>query len=998
MAKGGGADVLVKIGGDVTEFQNSLGGLLSDVQSAVAKMNPVMALASAAVLGIGTSAAMVAQEFEEATKIMTAGTGLTGDALKGLQADFKAVFQEVPQDAAEVGEAITQVNVRLGLAGEAAQIATKGFLDLSDAIGEQSKPLVEAITKAMNAWNISADEARLTQDKLLIVHQKTGVSVTELAGILAESEPVLKQWGLSWEQSATMIGEFEKAGVPAGEVVGALTKAIKAMSEQGITPSLAEFEKLINSIQHSATESQSTELALTAFGKSGAKMAEIIRGGKVDLDSLSEAFANASGAVDDLDKRTDTIGEKFTVLWHKIQTDLEPVGKALIDFGTTIIDGPFGLEAMMRGFTKWGEVLTGLREKVVPGFVKSIAEWTFGLGENTTATKANAEEAGYLATALGKTATQSGVLQAKNATLFSSITQGTKSFSMLDTVTKSVEKSTKQVGETSLKTTSQVKGLDEAHKQLEKQLQAQKDTTKLLSAASADYDAAIRTLTPHIHTIADAEKEVQTGRTGLLSASVLLARAEADLAGVQRDHPRDLDAIKAASERVEAARGNLKAATGRLRDAENDLTEAQKAQKQALEDLATSMKTALDAMDLSPDVKSGLEDINEELAKMPSSLAQIGTNEQLARIVETEQALKALGITPRSELVKLAATAEENFQKIRDDGIATQREVEDAWLEAYKKEAEVAAATYGQIPAADQVMRAKLLQQQKDYEENSLHSWQTLFNTIRGSFDGLFSALNHDLVTLDWGKMKDDAISAAEKIAEGFVTKLFKPLEDRISGTLTDLLMGLAQKIPGLGGLGTIGMGPTTPGINGNPVPGLGGIPGLGGDPGGIPGVDGMPGVDLASGGAPSAASSMGGFLSAFNAVTGAVSAITGVLGLFGIGQEGQKDRLSGIKNDTSYLAWRGSEGGEHDAVLDTRNILTGGISFNLARAADDLTAIRWPVEQMRDFTLNSLPVWLDKIIQMVPTVIVKNYIDGHEIAGIVETDIEFKTRLATAT
>ena len=106
MAKGStGSDVLVKIGGDVSEFQNSLAGVLGDVQQWVMGLNPVLAGVVGGVALIGGAAVTVATQFEEAFHTIQGVTGATGTALEGLKGDFAAVFKTGDEDAATVAHA-----------------------------------------------------------------------------------------------------------------------------------------------------------------------------------------------------------------------------------------------------------------------------------------------------------------------------------------------------------------------------------------------------------------------------------------------------------------------------------------------------------------------------------------------------------------------------------------------------------------------------------------------------------------------------------------------------------------------------------------------------------------------------------------------------------------------------------------------------------------------------------------------------------------------------
>jgi len=889
MARGGGADVLVKIGGDVTEFQNSLGGLLSDVQSSVAKMNPIVALASAAVLGIGTSAAKVALEFDDALDTIQAKTGATTTEMDGLGASFRSVFGNVLQDAPEVAEAIAALNQRLELTGPALEGAATGFLNLSRLLGEDTAGLITATTQAMNAWGVAAGDVGDVQDKLLIISQNTGASITELAAGITAAQPVLSQWGLSWEESATLMGKFEEAGVPAGDVVNGLKRGLKEMTDEGTTPSKEAFLELIDGIESGTI---STDL----FGKAGVALGQIIRDGKIDIDSFAEALANSEGALAGTILATDGLTESWGKLWHRIQELIEPLGKLLLMIGETLVKS---FESAIAGA---GHLAT-IFKKLIDLDFKGIGEY-----------KKQVDDA--------KAASEAAELKAK------------------------------AYAETLAEQNTTTKALTKSHKDHKTELD------KLPSA--------FRLSTAEAKKLKDEQKELEKQHDKTEAATAKFKRAV---------------------EKIEAESAAKNAAFFLKIEHEN-LERQLKNTEQGLKDFNAEL---LDSIRASDDFTRSLPQIGSALDK----IVPILTDVELAAF-DAETAMKAMGITPKAELDALARNAEDNFLKIKNGGIATPQEIDKAWvlMETARKTALQAAGT--DLPLEEQKVLDAILAKQKTHKTDSegvFSDWATSVKGITGTLgtDSLKALFSGD----GFGGITDKLTAIKDSFQDMFITKIGGILDTFITNNLGKL-MGkfddLLAKIPGLGKLGDI-FGTGASAATGAAGQAAGAATSAAGTAASTAASAGGSAASTATGVASTALSTT---LSAITAVSGVVSAVSGVLGLFGIGEEGQKDRLNIIANNTSYDAWRGSVGGEHEAVLDTRNVLNV-IFPTLMEARDDIKAIRWPVEQMRDFTLNSLPLWLDRIVQMVPTVNVRVELDGAAIAANVETRIEYGTRLATS-
>src|SRR5438093_126022 len=108
----------------ISSRQKQLKSFASDANSLGKKMEIV----SAPFQAIGVAALAASADIKSAMNVIRAGTGATGEALASLKTDFKAVFANTPESAQEVGQAIAELNVGLGLTGKPLQDLSEQLL------------------------------------------------------------------------------------------------------------------------------------------------------------------------------------------------------------------------------------------------------------------------------------------------------------------------------------------------------------------------------------------------------------------------------------------------------------------------------------------------------------------------------------------------------------------------------------------------------------------------------------------------------------------------------------------------------------------------------------------------------------------------------------------------------------------------------------------------------------------------------------------------------
>ncbi len=288
-------------------------------------------VAASAGLAVGGLLAKVGSDFDAAFDTIRVGTGATGQALEGLKADFREVARSVPADFGMVGTAISDLNTRLGLTGEPLQQLSTQMVELSRITETDVGTNIEAISRSFGDAGIATEDFSSTLDALFRASQATGPSVQRLAELGVKYGAPMRQFGFSFEESAALLGKFEKEGVNTELVMGSLRIALGKLSRAGKDP-VEGLNQSIEAIKNAGSAAEANSLAFQLFGaRAGADVAAAIREGRFEIDELFDTVKNGedtiTGAADD----TNDLAESFNLLKNRLLVDLEPAAVKVFD-------------------------------------------------------------------------------------------------------------------------------------------------------------------------------------------------------------------------------------------------------------------------------------------------------------------------------------------------------------------------------------------------------------------------------------------------------------------------------------------------------------------------------------------------------------------------------------------------------------------------------------------------------------------------------------------
>jgi TP901 family phage tail tape measure protein len=342
------------------------------------KLGIVGAVAGTALM-VGKELYAIGERFDALSDDMQVATGATGKELDGLVGSAKRVATQVPASFEDAGKAVGELRSRTGLTGKALEGMSKQVLELSRLTGDDLSSTIENSTRMFGDWGLSGADAAKGLDKVFRASQATGVPVGKLETLLTKFGGPMRQLGFGFDETAALLGKFEKEGVntelvmgsmrialgkfareaqmvPAyqGKVAEAQDKLTKALAKgEGVDvaqENLAKFaEKLrfakeaakgapkavratFEEIRKAKTPTEGTAIALQAFGaRAGPDMAAAIREGRFSIDDLVKTIGKGKGTIIDTGKDTADFAEQWMMLKNKVFVALEPIATKLFN-------------------------------------------------------------------------------------------------------------------------------------------------------------------------------------------------------------------------------------------------------------------------------------------------------------------------------------------------------------------------------------------------------------------------------------------------------------------------------------------------------------------------------------------------------------------------------------------------------------------------------------------------------------------------------------------
>lgn len=315
---------------------DTFGSKLSTVGGSV--VMGALTAAAVATVAVGTAAWDAAETIDDAYDTIAIGTGATGEALQGLQSDFKAVFTAIPTDSRNAADAISILNSRLNITGDDLQNLAIPLLEVTRLLGGDLTTNAELFTRVIGDWNIPVENSASSLDALYVASQATGANLDTLMQQVVQYGAPMRNFGFSFNEATALLASFAAQGVNTEIVLSGLRIAQGKFITQGKDMSTGLWDT-ITAIQNAEDATSALAIATEVFGaKAAGDMVDTIRAGKFDIDALTASMEGADGAI--MAQSDSVIGlvEKWEMFKNKITTILAPIGQTMEQSMSGVMD------------------------------------------------------------------------------------------------------------------------------------------------------------------------------------------------------------------------------------------------------------------------------------------------------------------------------------------------------------------------------------------------------------------------------------------------------------------------------------------------------------------------------------------------------------------------------------------------------------------------------------------------------------------------------------
>ena len=337
------------------------GGWIKDNLAGIAMAAGGMAIAA------GKGLYEVGAVFDDLGDTIRTGTGATGDALDGLIGVAEQVGAKVPAEFDKIGPVVADLNSRLGLSGDVLETVASQYLEAGRILGEDVD--VQATSAAFSAFKIEGEGVVAGMDSLFRVSQATGLGMNDLAKQVQANAPAMQNLGFSFEETAALVGQLDKAGLESTATLNAMSKGLVTLAKDGEEPQEA-FRRVTGEIDALIARGDvagAIDLASGIFGTRAAnQFVGAVQSGTLELDNLVGSIGATEDTILGVGEDTADFAESWQLVKNNALLALEPLGSQVFGMlGDTLGD----LMPHIQAFAAW--------TKENPELVKGVA---IGLG------------------------------------------------------------------------------------------------------------------------------------------------------------------------------------------------------------------------------------------------------------------------------------------------------------------------------------------------------------------------------------------------------------------------------------------------------------------------------------------------------------------------------------------------------------------------------------------------------------------------------------------
>ncbi len=262
-------------------------------------------------------------DFEFAMAKSQAIIGITGVQLKSLEDSIRGIASSSPRTAAEVANTALSMS-KLGLASHEVENALEGVIGLSVALDEDVNRVGETMVAVKNVFGLSASELTEVSDKLFTAFGSSALNLEKFSTAFSFAGATANLAGVSFEQTAAVMGLLSDAGIKASTIGTQLRKVFTELDDSGSKASQAIGGETIKTIGLSEALRRLRPIITDAgkakelFGRTASSVITVLTRNVDKIDELT-------GSITDMEKTTEdaakTMNDTFLGQIKRLQSE-----------------------------------------------------------------------------------------------------------------------------------------------------------------------------------------------------------------------------------------------------------------------------------------------------------------------------------------------------------------------------------------------------------------------------------------------------------------------------------------------------------------------------------------------------------------------------------------------------------------------------------------------------------------------------------------------------
>lgn len=329
-------------------------------------------------IGAGTAAVNLGNEFEAQMSKVQATLGLTKDEMGGLHDQALQLGADTAFSASEAADGMENL-ASAGFNANQIMSAIPGVLDLAAASGASVGDSAAYAAGTLNSFQLEASQASHVADVYAQVAADTNAQTEDLGEAMKYIGPVANSMGMSMEEAAAAVGVLSNANVLGSQAGTTLRSALSSMAKPSKEASdlmdqlglsfydaegnMKGFSTIIGEMQTTLsglTQEQRDNALVTIFGQEALSGLQVLMAaGKDELDQMTYGLENCDGAAQNMattmqdntkgaiEQMTGSIESAAIAIQEMLAPVITDIANAISDMVGKFLDADEGTQKMI---------------------------------------------------------------------------------------------------------------------------------------------------------------------------------------------------------------------------------------------------------------------------------------------------------------------------------------------------------------------------------------------------------------------------------------------------------------------------------------------------------------------------------------------------------------------------------------------------------------------------------------------------------------------------